>query len=548
MSEILPSNPSVNQVSSVDNVRVIVKQSGEQILKGVACAVKPGEVLGLAGETGSGKTTLALTFLGYASPGLHITEGAIVVSGHEVLNPRTDAALSKKELRELRGSEVSYVPQDPGGALPSNMTIKESFASVMKAHGIKDKTEHEKRMKALFKTVGLSCEDSFFRRYPHQLSGGQQQRVAIAIAFAHSPKLVVMDEPTTGLDATTTRKVIRLIKNISEQFHASIIFVSHDLRLLLSLADRIAVLYCGEIVETLAARDFVSSATHSYTKELIKALPKADEPVQPEKLPPKLPILATARKEVLCVQGLTAAFGQKTVTHALNFSIERGSCLAFVGESGSGKTTTAHCIAGIHGVYEGHILVEGEELPQALAKRSFKQKQNVQYVFQNPTAALNPRKTVGGSLATALRSYQHLSRKAAWDQAVLLAKDVGLRPDHLYALPRQLSGGQKQRVCLARALAAKPALLICDEVTSSLDVIVQSEIIDLLHRLQHEHNLTVLFITHDFGLAHIISAKTMVLLEGEIVESGPTEQIIKSPQHRYTQSLIESASLNARRE
>ncbi len=230
--------------------------------------------------------------------------------------------------------------------------------------------------------------------------------------------------------------------------------------------------------------------------------------------------------------------------HELDFSIERGTCLAFVGESGSGKTTTALCIAGIHGAYDGHIVVECEEFPQRLTKRSLAQRKAVQYVFQNSTAALNPRRTAGGSIIAALRSYQKLSRTQAWDRAVSLARDVGLRADHLHALPRQLSGGQKQRVCLARALAAEPTLLICDEVTSSLDVIVQSEIIDLLHHLQQERSLTMLFITHDFGLARIISDKAIVLYQGRVVESGLTRQVIKDPQHPYTQSLVQAASLN----
>ncbi len=522
---------------------VSVKGSRERVLKGLTCEVAPGEILGLAGETGSGKTTLALSFLCYATPGLMITQGSVIVAGRKILNMAGNTSLNKKELRALRGNEVSYVPQDPGGALPPNMTIRESFATVMKAHGVKDCVLHDERRHTLFETVGLPTDAVFAERYPHQLSGGQQQRVAIAIAFAHSPRLVVMDEPTTGLDATTTQRVVSLVRQMSREFSASVIFVSHDLRLLLSLADRIAVLYYGDIVETLQTDAFTLHATHPYTRQLIKALPKADEPVVVDMLPPKPLLKPDEQTKVLCVESLSASFGRKAVTHALSFSIGRGECLAFVGESGSGKTTTARCIAGIHGQYEGRILVEGEEFPALLSKRTLKQRQSVQYVFQNPTAALNPRRTVGSSLSQALRSYHGLSRREATERAVELVNDVGLRPSHLSALPHQLSGGQKQRICLARALAAEPSLLICDEVTSSLDVIVQSEIIELIHRLQHERKLTVLFITHDFGLARIISGETMVLLEGTIVESGSTLQVIEHPKHPYTQSLIRSASL-----
>ncbi len=532
-------------ISSVNNMLIKVAHGGDAVLRGVTCEVRPGEILGLAGETGSGKTTLALTFLCYAAPGLEMEKGSVILAGSEILNTEGAVYPSGGTLRELRGNEVSYVPQDPGGALPQNMTIRESFASVMKAHGTKEKAAHESRMKELFATVGLSCDDAFLARYPHQLSGGQQQRVAIAIAFAHSPKLVVMDEPTTGLDAMTTRKVIDLVKHMSQQFNVSIIFVSHNLRLLFSLADRIAVLYYGQIVETLLAPNFVDQASHAYTRKLINALPKVDEQPQSGKSTPKPQIPKAESSTVLQVKELTASFGRKKVIHTLDFNIECGACLAFVGESGSGKTTTARCIAGIHSEYEGSVVVEGEEFPASLAKRSLAQRKAVQYVFQNSTAALNPRKSVGGSITAALRSYHKLGRKQAWERAESLIRDVGLLPDHLNALPHQLSGGQKQRVCLARALAAEPALLICDEVTSSLDVIVQSEIINLLHRLQRERSLTLLFITHDFGLARTISDKTIVLYGGQVVESGLTGQIIQNPQHPYTQSLVQAASLNA---
>lgn len=533
-----------NRVSSVNNMTVKVTHEDNAVLSGVTCEVKPGEILGLAGETGSGKTTLALTFLCYTAPGLEVAQGSVFLAGAEILNTENAVYPSSSTLRALRGNEVSYVPQDPGGALPPNMTIRKSFALVMKAHGIKEKVAHESRMKELFETVGLPCDETFLARYPHQLSGGQQQRVAIAMAFAHSPKVVVMDEPTTGLDAMTTRKVIDLVKHMSEQFHASIVFVSHDLRLLFSLADRVAVLHNGQIVETLLAPNFIDQTTHTYTQQLINAIPKADDSHQSEKHALKTQVQDPEQNTVLCVKRLSASYGHKTVIHELDFSIDRGTCLAFIGESGSGKTTTALCIAGIHGAYDGHIVVEGEEFPQRLTKRSLAQRKAIQYVFQNSTAALNPRKTAGGSIIAALRSYHKLSRSQAWDRAISLVRDVGLRADHLHALPHQLSGGQKQRVCLARALAAEPALLICDEVTSSLDVIVQSEIIDLLHHLQQERNLTMLFITHDFGLARIISDKTIVLYQGQVVESGLTGQVIKVPQHPYTQSLVQAASFN----
>jgi peptide/nickel transport system ATP-binding protein len=546
-------------VAEVRGLEVSVKGGG-RILRGVTCEVKSGEILGLAGETGSGKTTLALSFLCYVGPGLTIDDGVIVISGREVLSAQAASPPPKKGprelrglreprelrgLRELRGKEVSYVPQDPGGALAPSLSVKESFMAVMRAHGAKDADQSARRLRQLFEIVGLPRDDAFLNRLPHQLSGGQQQRVAIAIAFAHSPRLVVMDEPTSGLDATTTRKIVEFVKDMSRRLGASMIFVSHDLRLLLSLSDRITVLYHGEIVETLSTVDFVRHAEHPYTKRLIDALPKADAEVREEQLPEKHPLPQEMQNDVLSVEGLTAMFGLKAVTHSLSFSIKRGSCLAFIGESGSGKTTTARCIAGVHSAYEGRILVEGSPLPRKLVKRSLEQRQRVQYVFQNPTASLNPRRTVGSSVMAALESYQRTSKVERLERAAMLMRDVGLSPDHLHALPHQLSGGQKQRVCLARALAAEPALLICDEVTSSLDVIVQSEIIGLIHRLQHEHDLTVLFITHDFGLAKIISVETMVILDGNIVESGPTDQVIESPQHPYTQNLVACASLNA---
>lgn len=523
--------------ASVEELAVEVGTSHQVVLHGVSLTVAPGEIVGLAGETGSGKTTLGLSLLGYTAPGLAVESGRVTV-GDDVLTGA--GAVDAAHLRSARGNLVSYVPQDPSSALSPGIRIGQTIREILRAHSVTDPREQAARRVELFSAVGLPVDDGFARRYPHELSGGQQQRVAIAIAFALHPRLVVMDEPTTGLDVTTKGKVVQLVTRLSRDTGASVVFISHDLRLLLSFADRVVVLFDGRIVEEAPATELVASARHPYTRRLLDALPQTDGAA-------RMTPIAPGATPVLTVRGMYAHYGRSPVTHGVDLDLYPGACLAVVGESGSGKTTTARAIAGLHTGYEGTVALGGDVLARDVVARSIQQKKAIQYVFQNPYASLNPRRTIGGSIAICARVLRGMNRTDARAEAGRLIQQVGLRPDHLLALPHQLSGGQRQRAALARALAAEPSVLVCDEITSSLDISVQQEIIDLLQELQQVSGLSMLFITHDLGLARSVAESTAVMLGGAIVEQGPTSHVLDSPQHEYTAALVQAASLRPAR-
>ena len=528
------TTPKTLEGASARNVTVRVERTREAILADVSLDVAPGEIVGLAGETGSGKTTLGLLMLGYRAPGLVSTEGMVRVGDTVV---QEDArSLDGESLRRLRGRRISYVPQDPAASLNPGMRISASFRQVLSVHGV---AEGDERLTELFAAVGLPVTPDFTERFPHQLSGGQLQRVAIATAFALDPEIVVMDEPTTGLDVTTKGKVAALVRDLATRTATGVIFVSHDLRLLLDLADRVCVLRDGRIVESASSSDIASSPQHPYTKRLLAALPRVDDGIAPVRM------REGEGPTILSVRSLSASYGAKRVTHDVTFDIRPRETLALVGESGSGKTTTARCIAGFHDTYTGDILLEGVSMRPSVTKRSRAHKRAIQYVFQNPYGSLNPRRRIGPTIAQAPRLLLGTNRADAERIARRWLDRVGLSPEHFDAMPQQLSGGQRQRVALARALAASPRLLVCDEVTSSLDVSVQREIVSLLQQLQDEEHLAMLFITHDLGLAHWIAQQTMVLLDGEVVEHGPTNAVLRTPQHPYTRDLVAAASVQA---
>jgi len=508
----------------VTGLRVEVAATGEPVLPGVDLLVPTGQVLGLAGETGSGKSTLGLALLGHVAPGLRLAAGTVEVAGTRVSGVRTAG------LRAVRGRVVASVPQDPSSALNPSMRVGDAFAEVLRAHGVAA-DERRRRAAALFAAVGLPATPELLRRYPHELSGGQKQRVAIAIAFALEPRVVVMDEPTTGLDVSTTQAVVALVRDLSVRTGASVVFVSHDLRLLLGFADRLVVMRSGEVVEDLPAARFARDATHPYSRALLAALPGGTDRVPGNDRPPYALELAA----------VSARYDATTVTRSVSLRVPAGECLAVVGESGSGKTTLARCVAGFHTAYDGDVLVDDAVVPRAVAHRPAGLRRAVQYVFQNPFASLNPRRSTGESVALAATSLTGASSRAAWDAARALFDRVGLREDHMRALPHELSGGQCQRVALARALVVGPRVLVCDEVTSSLDVSVQAEIVDLLQELQRERGLSMLFITHDLALAETVAARTAVLFRGEVVEQGGSSEVLRRPVHPYTQRLVEAA-------
>lgn len=512
--------------ASAHGIRVRT-EAGALIVDGLDLDVPSGTIVGLAGETGSGKSTLGLAMLGFVAPGLDLEGGRAEVDGETTLSAA--APPSSAALRDLRGRVVSYVPQDPGVALDPGLSVGASFDQVVRAHRKTSQTETVRRRAELFAAVGLPEDDRFAARRPHELSGGQQQRVAIAIAFALEPALVVMDEPTTGLDVSTKHRVVELVRALADERSAGIVFISHDLPLLLGLCDRVMIMRHGRLVEEGAVGRVRSEPRDPYTRRLLAAVPRLEEPPA-----------ESAAPAVLVVEGLEAAHGRKTTVHGVDLAVAAGSCTAIIGESGSGKTTLARSIAGIHRQWTGRVLLDGSALRPDVEHRTQRERAALQYVFQSPWGSLNPRRTIGGSIAVAARRLTGASVREARAAARRLIETVGLAPEHYDSLPQRLSGGQRQRAALARALAARPRVLICDEVTSSLDVSVQDEVIGLLERLRAEEQLTLLFITHDLALATRIADRTMVLRDGVVVETGATRDVLVAPQAEYTRTLVEA--------
>jgi peptide/nickel transport system ATP-binding protein len=513
----------------VGALSVATADQSREILPPIDFAVTAGEIVGLAGETGSGKTTLGLSLLGYQRAGLVRTGGTVVIHDTDL------GAAGDVTLRSLRGDRIAYVPQDPATALNPAMRVRDSFAEVVSAHGMTADVDQRERMSTLFASVGLPTDDGFFDRFPHQLSGGQQQRLAIAIAFAMHPALVVMDEPTTGLDASTKLAVMALVRRLSDDSHSSVVLISHDLRMLMAFTDRIVVMREGRIVDDRPSATIAKTATDPYTHRLLAALP--DPLAHRTIIHPEI-----SERSLLRVENLSARHGSAEITHDAKFSLARGECLAIVGESGSGKTTIARSIAGFHSDYSGVIRWEGRPLPASIGSRTPQELAAIQYVFQNPYSSLNPRRDVGQILSAAAQITLGRSRRESRRDAEEMLNSVGLNSRFLTAMPGALSGGQRQRVALARALMTKPQLLVCDEITSSLDVSVQAEIVALLQQLQHERGLSMLFITHDLALVSSVASRVLVLRSGSVIESGSTRQVLEHPESEYTQQLLAGTS------
>jgi peptide/nickel transport system ATP-binding protein len=577
----------------VAGLEIRAGSAGPDVVRDVSFSVAAGEVFGLVGESGSGKTTVALSLLGHTRRGLTITAGEIRLDGADLLR------LSGEELRAVRGAKVSYVPQDPSAALNPALQIGTQLTEALRVHpGVV--ADPRARIAEVMNEARLDATTEMQHRYPHQLSGGQQQRVALAMAFACRPSLIVLDEPTTGLDVSTQRHILDTVRRLCRSYGVAAVYVSHDLAVISELVSQVAVMYAGRIVELGPSAPLFSEPLHPYTTGLLAAIPTPDraevltgidgqqprpgqrgrgcsfEPrcahaladckttvPQPvfiygrtvrclritpaETCGTERPPAAKAVAGVLAPAGapaalelrsLSARYGAKTALSGIDLEIAPQSCVAIVGESGSGKTTLARCVSGLHQTGTGEMTFQGASLPWGLRQRPKQVLKRIQYIFQNPYTSLNPRKTVGQIVAAPLQQFSKLSREEVSARVAAVLDDVSLDSGVVSRYPDQLSGGERQRVAIARALAVEPDLLICDEVTSALDVSVQAIIVELLRKIQRERQLTMLFITHNLALVRSIAQSAAVLRDGRICEYGPTEQVLSSPSAAYTAELM----------
>ena len=581
----------------VSGLTVELARSGATIVEDVSLSLGAGEVMGIVGESGSGKSTLALALLGYARPGGRISGGSVSIEGADLL------ALDAQGLRAARRGLVSYVAQDPATALNPALRLSEQLLETV--DGPREQTMA--RIREILAAVGLPNDDAFLRRHASELSGGQQQRIAIAMAVVARPRLIVLDEPTTGLDVSTQMKVLELVKRLCAEYEIASIYVTHDLAVVAEVADSVTVMYGGQVVESGATAAVLRAPAHPYTRALLRALPSSERRQLLVPIPGRAPSISDARSgcvfaarcgfaidacreatpplelvptpapatsalepargqrvrcvrrgeldgvdvvslspapvhepvaaPVLRVSGLSASYGANRVLEGIDLAVRPGECVAIVGESGSGKSTLSRCLIGLHTEWEGSVELDGSPLERSAAKRSAEARRRVQYIFQNPFGSLNPRLSVGASLAAPLLQFKRLRGAAVRDHVAQALERVEIPARMAELFPSELSGGQRQRVAIARALLADPGVLICDEVTSALDVSVQASVVELLRTLLAD-GLGMIFVTHNLAVVRSIADSVAVLNRGEIVEHGRVERVLDEPVDLYTQALL----------
>ncbi|MDB4826524.1 ABC transporter ATP-binding protein [Gammaproteobacteria bacterium] len=524
----------------VDNLQISARNDDDEltpIVKGVSFNVQPGEVVALIGESGSGKTTIALSSLGYTKPGLEFVGGEVRLQGEDVISMQND------RLRGLRGQRVAYLAQSAAATFNPALTIGEQVTESTVLHGLMPQEEANRRAEDLYRALELPDPDRLGKRYPHQVSGGQLQRLMAATALCGKPDLLVLDEPTTALDVTTQIEVLKSFKSVIKQEGASAIYVTHDLSVVAQIADHIVVLYAGEIQEYGTADQVVTQPSHEYTRRLMYAVRPPPAAGQGDETSDEHQRKAPA----LEVKNLLAGYGRTkngvpeiTVLRDVNVSIERGHSVGVIGESGCGKSTLARVMAGLLPAAQGEVLLDGAPLQPALQQRSRSELQKIQFVFQMADTALNPRQRIDKILGRPVEFYHGLKGEEKRRRVGELLQMVELPPEFAGRYPEELSGGQKQRINLARALAASPEVLLCDEVISALDSIVGANVIELLKKLRQQTGVSFVFISHDLSTVASFADQIVVLYAGRVVEQGPTNAVLSPPYHPYTRLLISS--------
>ncbi len=562
-----PVDVAPDPVVRVDDLSISYAAGRREVpvVRGVSFEVGAGRALGLVGESGSGKSTVARTLLAHLRRGSRVVSGSVRVAGDDVF------ALDERARRALRGGTAALVAQNAGQALTPSMRVGRQLREALESHGLPGGDD---RVLELVRHVRLPDPETIVRRYPHQLSGGQQQRVAIAMAIAARPKLLVLDEPTTALDVVTQSAVLELIRDLAVELGMAIVLVSHDLGVVSTMADEIAVMHEGRIVEHAPTASLFADPQHEYTRELLASIPRVhaaaaadaprsvhgtstsrgvqhetrrdedDAPAAPAGGAAQDPRTAPAVGPVVTASDLVVRYGRglPAAVDGVSFTIGRRETLAVVGESGSGKSTLATALAGLIPAESGRFAFHGadgveSDLTRPVAGRTATLRRSIQLIFQNADTSLNPRRTVGAAIARPLKLF---TGESSPERVAELLVEVGLPPEFASRLPAQLSGGQRQRVGIARALAAGPELIIADEITTALDVRVQAGVLDLLAGLRDEKGLSCLFISHDLAVVRGVADRVAVMTGGRIVEVGPTERVFQGPNHPYTRTLLDA--------
>lgn len=525
------------QTLELKNLTVAYTLSSQEIftaVKSASLSIPVGSTLALVGESGSGKSTLA------AAVNLLLPENGHTDSGEILLEGEAVHDLSEHQMRSLRGNAIGLVPQDPMSNLNPMMTIGNQIAEALTSHG---QTKEQARARALelLDVVGIPDPESRYGQYPHEFSGGMRQRVLIAMGMACKPKLLIADEPTSALDVTVQRKVLDQLEQMAAEMGTAVLLITHDIALAAERADQIAVMYQGELVEVGPSARVLSNPQHEYTKRLLNAAPSLNDDSLVTNLDFAAAPTIISVSDLQKTYNLRAGKGETKTVQALNgvsFEVKKGTTVSLVGESGSGKSTAANVLLGLEKPNSGQIIFEGKPLDLSSHRKSMEFRRQVQPVFQNPFASLDPRFTVAESIIEPLKVHKTGDSKSRLARANELMDAVALPNKLLSRLPHELSGGQRQRVAIARALALSPSVIVLDEAVSALDVIVQKQILDLLLVLQAQLDLSYLFISHDLAVVRMISHYVHVMKAGEIVESGTPKELFENPQTDYTKQLL----------
>ena len=495
------------------------------IVNSLSMTLERGEIIGLIGESGAGKSTFGLTALGYTKPGCRIVSGSIKLDGVDLTQ------MKEPQLREIRGDRVTYVAQSAAASFNPAHTLFEQFAESAVQHGKMTMAEARERSVELFRQLELPDPELIGERYPHQVSGGQLQRAMTAMALGCDPDIIVFDEPTTALDVTTQIEVLGAIREAVKARNVAAIYITHDLAVVAQMADRIMVLRYGDLIEEGDARSMLTNPQHEYTRRLlnVRALRETRKGHDEDNVQ-------------LSIENITASYAgpKKNVLEDINVNIVKGKTVAVVGESGSGKSTLARVITGLLPPSHGKIIFNGTELNPALSMRSKKDLQSIQMIYQIADIAMNPRHKIKKIIGRPLQFYLGLTGKQKDERVLELLRLIEIPEEFAERYPGQLSGGEKQRICIARALAAEPELIICDEVTSALDQLVAKGILDLLLNLQKELGVSYLFITHDLATVKSIADEIVVMYQGKVVEQGSKVDILTPPHAPYTELLLSS--------